>query len=101
MDISTNEPPQQPMPLVDIDEATQDDPVFVSQYANEIYDYLHTMERKFSIRKDHLEGKDANARARGILINWLVQVQQKFNLLNDTLHLTVAIIDRVLQVGYR
>ena len=34
---------------------------------------------------------------RAILIDWLVEVHQKFKLLPDTLFLTVNIIDRFLQ----
>lgn len=36
---------------------------------------------------------------RAILIDWLVQVQIKFRLLQETMYMTVAIIDRFLQVG--
>lgn len=37
---------------------------------------------------------------RAILIDWLVQVQIKFRLLQETMYMTVAIIDRFLQVGF-
>ena len=40
-----------------------------------------------------------NHRMRSILIDWLVLVQVKFNLLHETLYLTVSIIDRYLQVN--
>lgn len=36
---------------------------------------------------------------RAILIDWLVQVQIKFRLLQETMYMTVAIIDRFLQVN--
>ncbi len=36
---------------------------------------------------------------RAILIDWLVQVQIKFRLLQETMYMTVAIIDRFLQVS--
>jgi hypothetical protein len=35
---------------------------------------------------------------RSILIDWLCQVHHRFHLLQETLYLTVAIIDRFLQV---
>ena len=35
---------------------------------------------------------------RNMLIDWLVEVHQQFNLLQETLYLTVACIDRFLQV---
>lgn len=36
---------------------------------------------------------------RAILIDWLVQVSLKFRLLQETMYMTVGIIDRFLQVG--
>ncbi len=35
---------------------------------------------------------------RNMLVDWLVEVHQQFNLLQETLYLTVATIDRYLQV---
>ena len=35
---------------------------------------------------------------RGILVDWLIQVHLKFKLLQETLYLTVAILDRYLSV---
>jgi len=35
---------------------------------------------------------------RAVLVDWLVQVSLKFRLLQETLFMTVAIIDRFLQV---
>ena len=40
-----------------------------------------------------------NSRMRVILIDWLIQVHLKFNLLQETLYLTVSIIDRYLAVS--
>lgn len=39
-----------------------------------------------------------NSRMRVILIDWLIQVHLKFRLLQETLHLTVSVIDRYLAV---
>ena len=41
-----------------------------------------------------------NHKMRAILIDWLVLVQIKFNLLPETLYLCVSIIDRFLDVSY-
>ena len=40
---------------------------------------------------------DINAKMRGILIDWLVDVHLKFKLLPETLYLTVNLIDRFLE----
>ena len=34
---------------------------------------------------------------RAVLVDWLIQVHQQFNLLQETLYLTVVILDRFLQ----
>ena len=41
---------------------------------------------------------EINSKMRAILIDWLIQVHLKFNLLQETLYLTISIIDRYLQV---
>lgn len=81
----------------DIDKDDADNPQLVSEYVNDIYEYMRELERKFSIKNRYLEGRDVNGRMRGILIDWLVQVHLRFHLLQETLYLTVAIIDRFLQ----
>ena len=37
---------------------------------------------------------------RSILIDWLVEVQQEYRLLQETLHIAVGILDSYLQVNY-
>lgn len=39
-----------------------------------------------------------NAKMRAILIDWLILVHVRFTLLQETLYLTISIIDRYLQV---
>lgn len=41
---------------------------------------------------------EINERMRAILVDWLVQVHSRFGLLQETLYLTVYIIDRFLEV---
>lgn len=45
-----------------------------------------------------MEGMDINSRMRAVLVDWLVQVHLRFHLLQETLYLTVALLDRFLQV---
>jgi hypothetical protein len=53
---------------------------------------------KHPIKRNHLEGQEVTGRMRSVLVDWLVEVHQQFHLLAETLYLTVAIIDRYLQV---
>ncbi|KAG6422939.1 hypothetical protein SASPL_113322 [Salvia splendens] len=41
---------------------------------------------------------DINDRMRGILIDWLIEVHYKFGLMDETLYLTVNLIDRFLAI---
>ncbi|GMP88115.1 hypothetical protein CsSME_00040214 [Camellia sinensis var. sinensis] len=41
---------------------------------------------------------DINERLRGILIDWLIEVHYKFELIDETLYLSVNLIDRFLAV---
>lgn len=46
-----------------------------------------------------MQGYEITERMRSLLIDWLVQVHSRFQLLQETLYLTVAVLDRFLQVG--
>lgn len=82
----------------DIDKDDHENPQLVSEYVNNIYDYMRELERRFPIGNRYLDDSDINGRMRGILVDWLVQVHLRFHLLQETLYLAVAIIDRFLQV---
>lgn len=45
-----------------------------------------------------MQGYEITERMRALLIDWLVQVHSRFQLLQETLYLTVAVLDRFLQV---
>ncbi|XP_068604191.1 G2/mitotic-specific cyclin-B2 [Brachionichthys hirsutus] len=82
----------------DVDEQDADQPQLCSQYVKDIYDYLHVLEKQQAVRADYMRGYDITERMRALLIDWLVQVHSRFQLLQETLYLTVAILDRFLQV---
>ncbi len=46
-----------------------------------------------------MNDQEINARMRTILIDWLVQVHLRCHLLQETLFLTVQLIDRYLEVS--
>ena len=39
-----------------------------------------------------------NGKMRGVLVDWLVEVHSQFKLLQETLYMTVYVIDKFLQV---
>nr|XP_056704041.1 G2/mitotic-specific cyclin-B1 [Euleptes europaea] len=80
---------------VDTDDAS--DPNLCSEYVKDIYNYLKVLEEQQSVRPNYLAGQEITGNMRAILIDWLVQVQMKFKLLQETMYMTVGIIDRFLQ----
>ncbi|XP_067127724.1 G2/mitotic-specific cyclin-B-like [Centruroides vittatus] len=82
----------------DIDAEDSENPQLVSNYVNDIYKYLRRLEIQYPIRVNHLNKQtEITGKMRGVLIDWLVQVHLRFQLLQETLYLTVAVLDRFLQ----
>ncbi|XP_072752052.1 G2/mitotic-specific cyclin-B [Anoplolepis gracilipes] len=81
----------------DIDEQDKGNPILVSIYTNDIHEYLRTLENQTQIVKGFLSGQEVTPKMRSVLVDWLIEVHQQFRLMQETLYLTVAIIDRFLQ----
>lgn len=56
------------------------------------------MQVQQAVRPNYMQGYEITERMRALLIDWLVQVHSRFQLLQETLYLTVAVLDRFLQV---
>ncbi|XP_063738471.1 G2/mitotic-specific cyclin-B2-like isoform X2 [Eleginops maclovinus] len=82
----------------DVDEEDADLPQLCSEYVKDIYNYLHVLEVEQAVRPNYMQGYEITERMRALLVDWLVQVHSRFQLLQETLYLTVAILDRFLQV---
>uniref|UniRef100_A0AAY4CSJ9 G2/mitotic-specific cyclin-B1 n=1 Tax=Denticeps clupeoides TaxID=299321 RepID=A0AAY4CSJ9_9TELE len=83
--------------IKDVDSDDYDNPMLCSEYVKDIYKYLRQLETDQAVRPKFLEGREVTGNMRAILIDWLVQVQIKFRLLQETMYMTVGIIDRFLQ----
>ncbi|KAI4493666.1 hypothetical protein M0804_001842 [Polistes exclamans] len=83
--------------IENIDETDKENPILVSAYCNDIYEYLRSLEQKFPIKKEYLTDQEVTPKMRSVLVDWLVEVHQQFHLMQETLYLTVSIIDRFLQ----
>ncbi|NXG13290.1 CCNB2 protein, partial [Grallaria varia] len=81
----------------DIDAEDSDNPQLCSDYVKDIYMYLRELELQQSIRPHYMDGKTINGRMRAILVDWLIQVHSRFHLLQETLYMCVAVMDRFLQ----
>ncbi|KAI0031941.1 A/B/D/E cyclin [Vararia minispora EC-137] len=81
----------------DLDREDVDDPLMVSEYVVEIFEYLKEVEQTSLPNPNYMENqKDLAWKMRGILTDWLIQVHLRFRLLPETLFLAVNIIDRFL-----
>jgi len=83
--------------IKDVDADDYDNPMLCSEYVKDIYKYLQQLEEEQSVKARYMEGQEVTGNMRAVLIDWLVLVQIKFRLLQETMYMTVAIIDRFLQ----
>jgi len=88
--------PQPPPGVHNIDNEVN--PQLCSEYAPLLYYYLRELEAKQPIRKDFLKNCHVNGKMRAVLIDWLIEVHSQFKLLQETLYMTIFLIDRYLQV---
>ncbi|XP_057776174.1 cyclin-B2-3-like [Salvia miltiorrhiza] len=86
-------------PIVDIDACDEKNPLAVTEYIDDIYAHYKKTESSSCVPSNYMAGQlDINDRMRGILIDWLIEVHYKFELMDETLYLTVNLIDRFLAV---
>uniref|UniRef100_A0A8R7PIJ7 Cyclin N-terminal domain-containing protein n=1 Tax=Triticum urartu TaxID=4572 RepID=A0A8R7PIJ7_TRIUA len=84
--------------LMDIDSVDSGNPLAATEYVEEIYRFYRENEKMSCVRPDYMSSQeDINEKMRAILIDWLIEVHYKFELMDETLFLTVNIIDRYLE----
>ncbi|KAM6949154.1 G2/mitotic-specific cyclin-B3 [Aplochiton taeniatus] len=87
--------PQIPAEL-DVDLQHQDDISLSPEYAKEIFDYLKAREEAFVLKDYMSQQPSLNPSMRAILVDWLVEVQENFELNHETLYLAVKMTDHFL-----
>jgi len=81
----------------DIDSCDAGNSLAVVEYVDEIYSFYRRNEDLSCVSPSYMtQQTDINEKMRGILIDWLIEVHYKLELLGETLFLTVNIIDRYL-----
>ncbi|KAJ4963134.1 hypothetical protein NE237_023073 [Protea cynaroides] len=84
-------------PITDIDSCDSQNPLAVVDYVEEIYAYYRKAESSSGVSLNYMAQQfDINEKMRAILIDWLIEVHYKFELMDETLFLTVNLIDRFL-----
>ncbi|KAF3672358.1 G2/mitotic-specific cyclin-2 [Capsicum annuum] len=80
--------------VVDIDSSDKKNELTVVEYIDDIYAYYKKDEIAGCVLLNYMEQQfDINERMRGILIDRLIEVHYKFELMEETLYLTMNVID--------
>lgn len=76
-----------------------DNHIEVPEYVDEIYQYYWTMEAQGNSLENYMEMQtEITPQMRDILVNWLIEVHMKFDLMPETLYLTITLLDRFLSL---
>ena len=80
-----------------MDKLFEDDPRYCSEYALEIYQHQKSIESRYMPSANYMARQtDLTPNMRSILVDWLVEVHDSFELMPDTLFLSINLIDRFL-----
>ncbi|KAL8825034.1 MAG: hypothetical protein Q9170_007955 [Blastenia crenularia] len=83
--------------VADLDAEDYGDPLMMSEYVVEIFEYLKELEEPTMPNPDYMEHQDyLEWHLRGVLVDWLIEVHTRFHLLPETIFLAINIIDRFL-----
>ncbi|OWM78885.1 G2/mitotic-specific cyclin S13-7-like [Punica granatum] len=84
--------------IVDIDAADADNELAAVEYVEDLYQFYKEAENE-NRPTDYMPSQpDITEKMRTILVDWLVEIHNKFDLMPETLYLTINLIDRFLSV---
>lgn len=85
-----------PEGIVDYDKENWDDIFQVSHYAMDIFNYYKEKETEFPI-SDYMDRQVCLSKnMRALLVDWMVEIQESFELNHETLYLGVKLVDMYL-----
>ncbi|XP_063617348.1 G2/mitotic-specific cyclin-B3 [Cydia splendana] len=87
---------QAPVGVADFDKENWNDVFQVSQYAMDIFNYLKNREQLFPVDDYLTRMKGITSWMRALLVDWMVEVQESFELNHETLYLAVKLVDLYL-----
>ena len=85
-----------PEGATDFDKETENDIFAVTEYAEEIFQYYQNRENVIQIDKYIHRHPEVSKNMRAVLVDWMVEIQQSFELSHETLYLAVKIVDLYL-----
>ncbi|GJX05862.1 G2/mitotic-specific cyclin S13-7-like protein [Tanacetum coccineum] len=85
-----------PKNVINIDAQDVDNELAEVEYVEDIYKFYKLVENETRVHDYMHSQPEINDKMRAILIDWLIEVHNKFELTNETLYLTINIVDRFL-----
>ncbi|CAL0313249.1 unnamed protein product [Lupinus luteus] len=86
------------VPMLDIDSSDMNNPLAAVEYIKDLHSYYRKVESISRVSPDYMAQQfDINEKMRAILIEWLIEVHDKLDLVQETLFLTINLIDRFLE----
>jgi len=85
-----------PPNVEDFDSECGNDPFQTPQYAHDIFLYFKQRESKFIPRRYMEQQTELTCDMRSVLVDWLVEVQESFELNHETLYSAVRLVDLYL-----
>ncbi|KAF1755407.1 hypothetical protein GCK72_021976 [Caenorhabditis remanei] len=85
-----------PCPHYDYDAEEAANPESVSEYAPEIFDYYKAREKMFQVASYMHKHPEIDVKTRAILVDWMVEIQETFELNHETLYNAVKLTDMFL-----
>ncbi|EGD74548.1 cyclin B [Salpingoeca rosetta] len=92
-------PAPRPIPanVEDVYEDDFENPQMVAEYVEPIFEYMRELEVRLHVPANYFKIQtEINARMRDVLVDWLAEVHHRFELIQETFHLTVHLLDRYL-----
>ncbi|KAK7067676.1 G2/mitotic-specific cyclin-B3 [Halocaridina rubra] len=93
LEVKTTPKPVFPEGVDDYDTEMEKDPYAVACYVQNIFEYYKEREKLFPVSKYIDIQPDVTKSMRSILVDWMVEVQESFELNHETLYLAVKIVD--------
>ncbi|GMR62145.1 hypothetical protein PMAYCL1PPCAC_32340, partial [Pristionchus mayeri] len=86
-----------PCPGYDYDAENKNDEFSVPDYAFEIHQYLRGREKDYAVGDYMKSQPKLSKEARAVLVDWMIEVQETFELNHETLYLSVKVLDTYFQ----
>uniref|UniRef100_H2YJ38 Uncharacterized protein n=1 Tax=Ciona savignyi TaxID=51511 RepID=H2YJ38_CIOSA len=92
-------PRRRKLNFTDIDAANAENINEAPEYAFTVFEYMRSREQQFPIAENYMTEvqTEITGEIRAILVDWMVEVQENFELNHETLYLAVKLVDSYLQ----